>query len=200
MRLQKTEAENYWEDHGGPEWKKKVGKRVDQPHYVNQLKLVYKAFDKTEFKNKRVLEVGCGFGRILNHLEDSLSILADGMDQSSSMLEEAKRGGIDEKRLIHANMREIPRRIKRYDVIYTCEALIHIHPYHLLGVLSTILKKSDGTVIHIETSPTDKFYADECHAGFYKHDYLYAYKLLGKEVKIISQEGTQHSAYIINVK
>lgn len=197
MKLQKTEAENYWEEHGGEEWKKKVDKRKDQPHYVNQLILIKKVFEEIGLKGKRALEVGCGFGRILNYLEDSFGVQVDGLDQSSNMLSTAQKGGIDSKRLIHANMRDLPKRIKRYDIIYTCEALIHVHPYHLLSVLETLLKKANYAVVNIETSPVDKFYADDCHAGFWKHDYIAAYELLGEKVEVISQEGTKHSAYIL---
>jgi len=197
MKLTKTSAEAYWQDHGGSEWKSKIDKRVHQAHYVNQLRLIDKVFSKLNFKGKSVLEVGCGFGRILKYLEDTLGIKASGLDQSEKMLKLANKLGINNKRLINANIRDLPKRTKRYDTIFTCEALIHVHPYHLLGVLENMFNKANDRVIHVETSPVKDFYSDDCHAGFWKHDYLGAYRLIGKKVKLIKQEGTKHSAYII---
>lgn len=197
MGLKDTRAETYWKEHGGLEWKHKVDKRVHQPHYVNQLTLLSSVFKDIEVEGKRVLEVGCGFGRILNYLEDNFGVLADGLDQSESMLDTAKTCGIDSKRLVCANIRDLPKRVKRYDVIYTCEALIHVHPYHLLSVLEVMLKKTNSVVVNIETSPIKEFYSDDCHAGFWKHDYIGAYALLGKTARVVSQEGTKHSAYIV---
>ena len=196
-KLIRTKGEVYWEEHGGAEWEHIVGKRVTQSHYVNQLLLIDKVFSGLDLLDKRVLEVGCGFGRILNYLDINFGIMADGLDQSKSMIDTAKNSGIDSKRLFNVNIRKLPKNIKRYEIVYTCEALVHVHPYLLLGVLETILNKAKGIVVHIETSPTDVLYQDDCHKGFWKHDYIAAYELLGKEVDIVFQEGTRHSAYII---
>lgn len=198
MKFKETGAEIYWREHGGEEWKRKMTKRASLPHYVNQLELIENVFKDIDFIEGRVLELGCGYGRVLQYLESKLGMQADGMDQSKKMLEVAVADGISKSRLTHANMRNISKRMKRYDIIYTCEALIHVHPYHLLGVLSSMLSKADHFVINIETSPTDKFYADDCHAGFWKHDYLGAYAMLGKTARVVFQEGTKHSAYIVS--
>jgi 2-polyprenyl-3-methyl-5-hydroxy-6-metoxy-1,4-benzoquinol methylase len=198
MKIVKTPAEIYWQDHGGEEWKNKMDKRVKQSHYVNQLGLLNRVFENMSIEGLSILEVGCGFGRVMNAMENAYGVQIDGLDQSTSMLAEAKNQGINDKRLIHANIRGLSRRVKRYDIIFTCEMLIHVHPYQLLSVLETIYKKAERVVVHIETSPVDKFYADDCHAGFWKHDYVGAYSLLGEKVEVISQEGTKHSAYIIN--
>jgi 2-polyprenyl-3-methyl-5-hydroxy-6-metoxy-1,4-benzoquinol methylase len=193
----KTRAEEYWELKGGSKWKSKLEKRASQLHYVNQLRLVDAVFGRDDFKGKSVLEIGCGYGRILKYLEHCHGIVADGLDQSTSMLECATENGINSKRLTRMNMREAPKNMKRYDILFTCEMLIHVHPYHLFQVVDTIVKKANFAVVNIETSPNNKFYTDECNAGFWKHDYLILYKLLGEKVKVISQEGTKHSAYIV---
>lgn len=206
-KIEDTQMEKWWKENGGESWRKEMESplRAEQEHYKKQMVLICKVFGgvykRINCEKISILEVGCGYGRVLIYLKSMFpKFEIYGCDQSEAMLNEAGKLGVPWANLSSGNVRTLVANPK-FNVIYTSEMLIHIHPNDILGALKNIVAKTKKYVVHIENSLiTDLFQksSDE-HNGCWRHNFVSLYRTLGLEVEVINQEGTQHSGYTIRV-
>ncbi len=206
-KIEDTQMEQWWKENGGESWRREMESplRASQEHYKKQIVLINKVFKKVadtfDKKTVYVLEVGCGYGRIIFYLRDTiLEFDLYGCDQSQVMLDEAEKLGFDKDKLFISNVRAL-NPLPKFDIVYTSEMLIHIHPNDILGALKNIVAKTKKYVVHIENSPISDLFqkSSEEHSGCWRHNFKFLYQTLGLEAEVINQEGTQHSGYIIRV-
>jgi ubiquinone/menaquinone biosynthesis C-methylase UbiE len=94
-------------------------------------------------KDKKVLEVGCGTGIILNEVNKFTSV-ANGIDLSPGMLERAKEKGLNVQ---VANAKSIPFDDNTFDVVYSFKVLAHIPEIRETVKETTRVVKDGGTLI-----------------------------------------------------
>jgi len=202
-----TQMEKWWKENGGEPWRKEMEGplRAEQEHYKKQMVLICKVFGdvykRLNCEKISILEVGCGYGRVLLYLKSMFSNFdVHGCDQSEAMLNEAGKLGVSWANLFSGNVRTLVK-VPKFDVIYTSEMLIHIHPDDIFDALKNIVAKTKRYVVHIENSPIDNLYqkSSEEHNGCWRHNFVFLYQTLGLKIEVINQEGTQHSGYIIQV-
>ncbi len=106
---------------------------------------------------KKVLEVGCGFGRCLTFANENVKCIErlEGIEFSPTMIEKSKSflKRFDKKgkiRITQADARDIPYKDKEFDLIYTHVCLTHIRPIDIPKVVSEISRVSAKWIIHIE--------------------------------------------------
>jgi SAM-dependent methyltransferase len=204
--MHQTKQEIWWRENGGNKWYQEMERRKAKPHYKNQIILINKVFQEVcSLVNKpNILEFGCGYGRIIDHIQKSFrGVDVYGCDQSEKMLVEAELLGFPKEKLFEGNVRESFEDMPKFDITYTCEMLIHIAPEDIEEVIKNIISKTNKYVIHIENWPIPKglksLKSSDEHSGCWKHDYISIYERLGKEVEIRSQDYTEHTGYIIKV-
>jgi len=121
-----------------------------------------------------VLEVGCGYGRLLSTANASLKV---GVDISLNILHFAKnkcKGAV-----ILADTQYLPFRSKSFDLTYTCVVLQHV-PYDKIGaVVNEIKRVTNRHILVIEPLPVFK-HKDRPYAqgGYlFPHDYRKLFNL-----------------------
>lgn len=97
----------------------------DEPYYRYKRRLFLQMLNQIEFKDKSVLEVGCGPGgnlvEILNHQPKELC----GVDISGKMLEAAKRNLPPSVTLLKSSIGSLPFGDERFDIVFSATVLQH---------------------------------------------------------------------------
>jgi len=114
----------------------------------------------SNLKPKTILEVGCGFGRVLAALEVNKSLFdydkLIGIEFSDTMIEQSKKYYNLVKELktfpqiIKANARSLPFEDKSFDMVYTHVCLTHIPPEHILDVYRELNRVAGKWIMLIE--------------------------------------------------
>ena len=146
---------NFWEDYGKVYrnyFKNSKDDKLDSSVILNLRDLIARI---NALQVKSVLEVGCGFGRILPSIVEALNLDAYGIELSSTMIEDSKKYlvGYEYKDRIHiqqAPAQKIPFGDKSFDLIYTHVCLTHIPPKDIPTVVDEITRVASKYVIHIE--------------------------------------------------
>jgi 2-polyprenyl-3-methyl-5-hydroxy-6-metoxy-1,4-benzoquinol methylase len=97
----------------------------DEPYYRYKRKEFLKLLSKVNFKNKSILEVGCGPGGNLKHLLNSNAKSLTGCDISSQMVKLAKSNLPQNVKIVKTNGVEMPFEKKSFDIIFTATVLQH---------------------------------------------------------------------------
>jgi len=151
-----------------PEWKKQAF-RMQETALVSYLK---------SLRFGSVLEVGCGYGRILKVIRHNFSARLIGVDLSRDQLRNA-RAYINDPTVELREQRgqRMEFADAAFDVVLTCNVLLHISPRKLNGVLREIMRVSRDHVVLIEPVKGDngKFRSTYC----WDHDYASRLTSLG---------------------
>jgi SAM-dependent methyltransferase len=91
---------------------------------------------------KRVLDVGCGTGRLTKVLlSEGFDVV--GIDPSESLLQEAEKKGIPSERLIHGDGRTLPFSDASFDVVCQSGVLHHVaKPKHVVSEMLRVAKSA----------------------------------------------------------
>jgi SAM-dependent methyltransferase len=212
-----NESEQWWLKNGGDSWYDKVAERdlileVNAQHQANLL-LVTKAIKHTvgaKFENPSILEVGCGYGRILRLIQrimpDKVNKLY-GADISPLMIKKAiDLNVLQTNRFRIANVRNIHTVFeKKFDIVFTNTTLMHIPPEYIEEAVGSLLKTSCSYIVNIElaiprsSSPATYGPVPNSSGGCWRHNLPDIYYKKGYTVSMLDQPGVDQMAYIVNV-
>lgn len=126
----------------------------------------------------RVLEFGCGYGRILKSLQEKLTeAFICGCDISFSNLNNCKSYLSNSTvSLLQADGRfGLPFKDKSFDVVFTCGVLTHIPPPSDIAIRQELLRVTSEYIVHCEVTGEGKFH--------FRHDNKAIYSSLGYDVE-----------------
>lgn len=197
-----VEGENYryWQENGlewGPEY---AARKLTRPKFHIQELILAQAASR--MAPGRVLEFGCGVGRHLQYLSRIPQVEVFGVDQSPTMVENMRSWAtaewMAERVKLIPPITPLPFDNGFFDLVYTCEVLIHVRPEHLRQVLSELLRVSRGHVLHIET-PAEKELIGSCHNGCWSHDLQSVYASLGVQCQRLGDAHDDQTVFYVNL-
>jgi len=137
-------------------------------HLEEKVKFLDVLFEEKDFKNKVVLDVGCGFGTLLIYALRKGAKTAYGIEISEEDLKTAKKYIKDEKiKLFQGSATNLPFEDNFFDTVVNTEVLEHIPidtENMMFSEISRVLKK-DG-VVYL-TTPYDSFWSKYTDPAFY---------------------------------
>jgi SAM-dependent methyltransferase len=184
----------YWQSAGAYWTTEYERRRLEQPYYLLQ-ELAWLAIF-TAAAPASVLELGCGVGRHLRYLRDVPGINVHGADQSPTMLEGVRSWADADWAERHLTLVEPTGRLPfdddQFDFVFSCEALIHVHPDDLAGRLTEMHRVARRAVLHIEPA-SGVLIHETAHDGSWCHDLVAAWATLGREAEAVGNVcTTQH--------
>ena len=186
----------YWREHGA-RWVAEYEERKRRLVYYHLQEIMLVDF-MLHAAPARVLEYGCGVGRHLRNLSQIPRLDLYGYDQSRAMadgcLTWAPREWVEERIVVGEPLQRLPYPDGFFDIVYTSEVLVHVHPDHLEGVLAELIRVSRWQVLHIEPSPTCAIVPD-AQQGCWNHDLPRAYRNLGHLCEVLAPGYTVQSPY-----
>src|ERR1019366_7103470 len=130
----------------------------------------------------KVLEYGCGVGRHLRNLSRVSGVHIFGYDQSPTMITEMHHWAAPEWVSEHVRLGppvgRLPFADGEFDIVFTCEVLIHTRPEDIDPVLMELVRVCRGKILHIEPEPDVDLTTNQ-HNGCWGHDLVAAYQRLG---------------------
>jgi len=124
----------------------------------------------SDYKPDTILELGCGYGRVLKELaKKNKQATITGIDISKDQLKEAKEYLKDfNVSLLEYNGIKLPFDDNSFDVVYTCGVFSVLPPEIVYPLLKEVYRVSKKIIIHDE-----EVFGDSVR--FYKHEYDTAY-------------------------
>ncbi len=115
-----------------------------------------------DLKGKRVLEIGCGEGSLLEMLSEGNRVY--GVDISLTGVERARQKGMEVHHLDASNQ-SLPYENGFFDVVITLETIEHVeNPHRMLWEIKRILKKDGALLISI---PGERVYHPFIYPGLF---------------------------------
>jgi ubiquinone/menaquinone biosynthesis C-methylase UbiE len=162
-------------------------RRLKESGHDRNISLIIDTLKKYKFDS--FLDVGCGYGLYLKHIEKAFPFVSriDGCDISPTMLAEAKIFlGADSRAMLNeTNGRHLPYKDKSFDVVFTYSVCIHVPHKQIAEFVGEILRVAKSRYIFMESSVgKDSFY-------YFSHDYPKIFGDLGVNLKILKEvDGT----------
>jgi len=123
-----------------------------------------------------------------------------GFDQSASMVTGGMTWTTSEWRAAHVAVggptEPLPYPDAHFDVVYTCEALLHTRPEDLPGRLAELVRICRGHILHIEAPPTWQGYSSSCR-GCWGHDLITAYRAMGLGCEVGTAACIRQTPYLV---
>ena len=161
----------YWREEGG--WWRAEYERRMSANLLYPIQTVVISALVSGCAPGMIAEFGCGTGRHLEYIIHIDGIKVIGIDQSAAMLEAIEQfAGIDWCKtnlvLVEPTGR-LPFADNYFDVIFTCESLVHVNPADLKGRLAELIRIARKGTFHLEPAPG--YEIDEyAHSGSWNHD------------------------------
>lgn len=146
----------------------KQGAKSGFEEYPPDIQATHEAFLKQideELKPSSVLEVGCGYGRLLAFWGNR----GTGVDFGVSQIAEAKRR---ELRAEVANALSLPFPDNSFDLVYTFGVLMHIPPASIDQVRNELMRVSKQWILNIECLNVTPVMFGYDHAAWYRNPAL----------------------------
>jgi len=151
----------------------------------------------------RVLEFGCGTGRHLRNLMKIANADVHGFDQSEGMVEAGFEWASPDWRRSRLQVgvpgEPLPYADGTFDIVFSCEALLHTRPDDLGNCLRELVRVSRGHILHLESPPSWTGYSPSCN-GCWGHDLVKAYASLGYDCELLNPGFTRQVPYLVKVK
>jgi len=190
----------YWQEKGST-WAAEYDRRKESIplYHVQELML---ATYLEHSAPARVLEYGCGVGRHLRYLRELPGIEAYGYDQSPTMVEGlrawATEAWIAERVLVGQPVGRLPYPDGHFDIVFTAEVLVHVHPEDLDVILAELTRVTRWQLLHLEP-PLDYGVDRDAHSGSWTHDLPAAYLRLGHHCEVLAGGYQAHTPYRVAV-
>jgi SAM-dependent methyltransferase len=186
----------YWQAAGGT-WEAIYARRKKRHPYLHIAEMML-TDHVAHHTPCRVLEWGCGTGRLLGNLYRLPEVEVFGHEQSLTALQAgfawAPEAWQAEHLTLGAPTAPLPYANAFFDIVITCEALLHTHPDDLLGRLQELLRVCRGHLLHLEV-PWQGYSPD--HDGCWGHDLGAAYAQLGYACRVLPAGYTRQTPYLV---
>ena len=150
----------------------------------------------------RILEWGCGTGRHLRNLLQIPNVEVFGFDQSETMLFADLTWASVDWRTSHLVVGDptgpLPYPDAYFDIVFTCEALLHTRPDDLRQRLAEMVRVCRGHILHMESPASWNGYSPSCD-GSWGHDLVSAYRDIGCECESLASGLSRQTPYLIVV-
>lgn len=195
------DTRKYW-NHRGKTYIQE--ERLLDPFYRDQEEIFCAAVRTVKFTGygqiTRVLEVGCGFGRITRAIADgSVDMKFVGVDLSQDQVENAKKYCSGYPATFHQLDIMSFKPLPEADVIVACEVLLHIPKYVVRRVVMKLLASAPVLIHDFDPNwPKGRPVADHC----FHHDYDRLYRSIGGgrlpagEVSVVKKQLGEHGIII----
>ncbi len=161
------------------EYAKETGISVEQ--------IFHKFFDKVNRKSK-ILELGCNIGLNLNMLQKMGFTNLSGVELNKKALDIAQKNNNDIT-FINSSIENF-KTSETYDLVYTADVLIHIHPSALKSIINKIINLTNNYIFGFEyysdnlTEIKYRNYSNVC----WKQNFPFVFKKLLPSLKVIKEE------------
>jgi len=168
--------EPYWSEVAG-RIKSRKGKNIiagdDEPFYRYKRNRFLGMLSSVEFKDKKVLEIGCGPGGNLREVWEKDPVRLVGVDISDDMLE-LSRNKLDKKiELIKIDGTSLPFKDQEFDCVFTATVLQHNTDERMLKQIMAELCRVSGDKVFLFERIEKKIKGDELCYGrpisYYEH-------------------------------
>lgn len=176
-KIIKFNPEKYWIRRGkvyhswynGLSEKEKQSYLANENHLLNSLKTL-------GFKS--ILEVGCGFGRILKLVNSNFKLeRVVGVDLSKDQLENARKYiGATKVGLHQGTIYSLDFPDNSFDLVLTSEVLMHVPPDKIRAAMKELIRVSKKHVLNME------FYKKDFRGDLAEHNWTHNYPELYKEI------------------
>lgn len=149
LKMHEKEAENYEEE------KTEIYNEEEQKRIKSVLKEV-EEYIETGNSNRRVLDIGCGTGNLLEKLLSRFDNVI-GIDLSGDMLSSAssKLEGNDNLKLVRGEVSSLPFKDDYFDMVSAYSLLHHLPSFSdPVSEISRVLR--DGGVLYVDHEPTNR--------------------------------------------
>lgn len=178
----------YWQSAGSYWVTEYERRRLEIPYFLLQ-ELAWLAI-AAAVAPASMLELGCGVGRHLRYLRDVPGISVHGADQSPTMLEGCQTWADPMWMARHLTLVEPTGRLPfdddQFDFVFSCEALIHVHPDDLAGRLAEMRRVARRAVLHIEPAPGVLIH-EGAHDGSWCHDLVATWATIGQSATAVGK-------------
>ncbi|MBI1978613.1 MAG: class I SAM-dependent methyltransferase [Candidatus Aenigmarchaeota archaeon] len=181
-KIIKFNPEKYWTKRGKVYYNWYNGlSEMEKRGYLANEKLLLGALKTLEFKS--ILEVGCGFGRILKLVNNNFELeKIVGIDLSNDQIENAKNYIGDKKVELHqGSIYKLDFPDRSFDLVFTSEVLMHVPPDKIREAMKELLRVSKRHVLNMEFFKKD--FKGNLAEHNWTHDYPRIYKEIGHNVK-----------------
>ena len=191
----------YWRQTGGA-WNSEYDRRkARHPYYHIQEMMI--TDHVAHHAPCRVLEWGCGTGRHLRNLASIPGVDVCGFDQSEAMVHSGLGWAAPDWRSSHIAVglpaERLPYDNASFDIVFSCEALLHTRPDDLLPCLREIVRVCRGHILHLEAPPSWTGYSPSCN-GCWGHDLVEAYKTMGYECQLLKTGFSRQAPYLVSLQ
>ncbi len=161
----------YWERRGGKRYFEEQESRKDRGETSRFL-----AREIGGLGGASILEVGCGYGKVLKSLREFTAAPLTGIDFSRTQLEKAKEylSGLEGITLIQGDAESLPFPDGTFDVVFTSNVILHNPPKKADKMRREILRVSKKYVVHKEDT--------DINFSRYGYDHARIYQEMGLKV------------------
>lgn len=148
---------NHWERAGSVSLKQDLGLGFLDPRGRHTKQTEFITGEIEALNPRTILEVGCGYGRLLKRLGNILpGIFLCGYDISSAKLSNARIYlGQQCPPLVQGDGRfGLPFKDNAFEIVYTCNVLVHVPPPFDMAIRRELFRVASRYIVHVESTGT----------------------------------------------
>jgi O-antigen/teichoic acid export membrane protein len=155
----------YWENRGGERYFNEQESREDRTETSRFL-----AREISRLQGDSILEVGCGYGKVLKSLREFTAVPLTGIDFSFAQLQKAKEylRGLDGIALLEGDAQRLPFPDDSFDIVFTSNVILHNPPEKADKIRREIIRVAKKYVVHKEDTDVNFSRYGYNHAQIYR--------------------------------
>ncbi len=141
---------NFWTGHAGNQYIKR--NQSSDENQKNRISFWKNILSRVALSNNsKILEVGANIGLNLKAIKSIKQFDLYAIEPNSNACQEIIKNNIlDKEHLLHDVANEIGFSNNKFDIVFTCGVLIHIHPENLLDAMKEIYRVSKKYIVCAE--------------------------------------------------